>query len=318
MLLNILLLVLLSLVVEGFVRVVKYFLGWLSHGRRSSRSGEHFEESVRAREAWADGRLTLRETDELLDAMHLGWYQCVIVFFLGCMAGLLIEELWMWASAGLTQSRVGVVWGPFSPLYGFGALLLTISSWNMRRHHASALVIFLVAMVVGGGLEQFTGWAMETLFHATSWDYSYVPGHLTKWVSVPFLFVWGALGLVWTRAIMPGLLVRIGEPTTRRQVVFVVLVAVYLTADLLLTLVCFDRQAARDAGVPPQNAFEEWVDEHYSDEWISERFQNLTIERPSAEKDGASSEGSPESAVRGASAAGRPGAGVATPGGLRP
>lgn len=279
MLLNILLLVLLALVVEGFARVIKYFLSWLSGGRRAKGAGEHFEESVRARQAWADGRLTLKETDELLDGMQLGWYQLVIVFLLGCMGGLLIEELWMWVTAGLTQSRVGLVWGPFSPLYGFGAVLLTLSSWQMRRSHASSLVIFLVSMAVGGGLEQLTGWAMETLFNATSWDYSQVPGHLTKWVSIPFLFIWGLLGLAWMKVIMPGLLVRIGEPTTRRQVVFVVLVAVYLAADIVLTLVCFDRQAARDAGVPAQNAFEEWVDENFSDEWISQRFQNLTIDR---------------------------------------
>ena len=66
-------------------------------------------------------------------------------------------------------------------------------------------------------------------------------------------------------------------PTTRRQAVFVTLVAVYLVVDVAMTLVCFDRKTARDAGVPPANAFEQWVDTNYSDEFIAGRFQNLKI-----------------------------------------
>ena len=46
--------------------------------------------------------------------------------------------------------------------------------------------------------------------------------------------------------------------------------------------------AERDAGVPPANAFERWVDTNYSDEFISARFQNLKIggERDLVDEDG--------------------------------
>ena len=37
------------------------------------------------------------------------------------------------------------------------------------------------------------------------------------------------------------------------------------------------RRTARDAGVPPANAFEQWVDTNYSDEFIAGRFENLKI-----------------------------------------
>ena len=76
---------------------------------------------------------------------------------------------------------------------------------------------------------------------------------------------------------MPRLLYTIGMPTTRRQAVFVTLVAVYLVADIAMTLVCFDRKTERDAGIPPANAFERWVDTNYSDEFIAGRFENLKI-----------------------------------------
>ena len=118
---------------------------------------------------------------------------------------------------------------------------------------------------------------MSELFDAESWTYLHLPDHITQWVAWRFVAMWGLLGLVWSRAVMPRLLYQIGMPVARRQVVFVALVAVYLVADIAMTLVCFDRKTERDAGVPPANAFEQWVDTNYSDEFISARFQNLKI-----------------------------------------
>ena len=106
----------------------------------------------------------------------------------GSVGGLLLEQLWMFVTLGLTQGRYGLVWGPFSPLYGVGAVLLTLISLQLRRKKAKWWMVFLVSMVVGGLLEQLTGWGMETLMGAVSWDYTTVPGCITKWVAWPFLF----------------------------------------------------------------------------------------------------------------------------------
>ena len=283
-------------VIQGFVRVVVFFWGWLSHGDRLGE--EHVELAESALEESEDvlerelahaererglGRLFARwhasneAIDEYLDHLRLGWYQIVIIFFLGSMAGLLIEEIWMLLSAGLAENRVGLVWGPFSPLYGLGAVALTVLSFFLRSRGASGWQVFLVSVLVGGVLEQLAGWSMSTFFDAESWTYLHLPDHITQWVAWRFLLAWGLLGLVWCRAVMPRLLYQIGMPTTRRQAVFVTLVAIYLVADVAMTLVCFNRKAERDAGEPPSNAFEQWVDTNYSDEFIAGRFQNLKI-----------------------------------------
>ena len=283
-------------VIQGFVRVVVFFWEWLSRGDRLGE--EHVERAENALEESEDvlerelaaaerrrglSRLFARwhatgeAIDEYLDHLHLGWYQVVIIFFLGSMAGLLIEEVWMLVSSGLTENRVGLVWGPFSPLYGLGAVLLTVLSFFLRSRGAKGWQVFLVSALVGGVLEQLAGWSMSTFFDAESWTYLHLPDHITQWVAWRFLAAWGVLGLVWCRAVMPRLLYQIGMPTTRRQAVFVTLVALYLVADVAMTLVCFDRKTERDAGVPPANAFEQWVDTNYSDEFIAGRFQNLKI-----------------------------------------
>ena len=215
---------------------------------------------------------------EFLDGLKITWYQAVVIFALGSVAGLILEQIWMFITEGLTDHRYGLVWGPFSPLYGVGTLLLTILCFEMRKRSAKAWQVFLVSMAVGGGLEQVTGWAMETFMGATSWDYTNVPGCITKWVAWPFLFFWGALGIVWAKAVMPELLYRIGAPTRNRQIVFVGLLAVYLGFDIFMTLACFGRVAARERGIPPHGALEQWVDTKYSDEFVANRFQNMMFD----------------------------------------
>ena len=223
---------------------------------------------------------TQAELSAYLDKMHLGWYQVVILFIVGCMAGLLIEEIWMLITAGLTESRVGLIWGPFSPLYGTGAVFLTVICYQLHKHHANNLVIFLVSVVVGGTLEQLTGWGMQEIFHSESWTYAHLPDAITQWVAWRFLGFWGILGLIWCRVIMPRALYKIGEPTSKRQAIFVTLLTVYLVADITMTVACLARKAQRDAGIPPTNAFEMWVDNHYDDSFVSARFQNMTFTAP--------------------------------------
>ena len=219
---------------------------------------------------------TKAKRESYLDAMHMGWYQVVILFVVGSMAGLLLEEIWMLITAGLTESRVGLVWGPFSPLYGAGAVLLTLISYQLRRRHAPNVVVFCISAVVGGLLEEITGWGMLTFFHMQSWTYAFLPDHITEFVAWRFLFFWGLLGLIWCRFVMPRALYHIGEPTSKRQAIFITLISLYLVADIGMTVACFMRATARDVGIPPQNTFEQWVDMHYSNEFISARFQNLS------------------------------------------
>lgn len=243
--------------------------------------GEHGPLVRLNRQQLREVRAAEREVREgFLDHLKLGWYQIVMIFFIGSVLGLILEEVWMFITMGVTESRVGLVWGPFSPLYGVGAVLLTIVTFQLRRMHARGWVVFLVSMVVGGLLEQLTGWGMETFLGAVSWDYiaGGVPGAITKWVAVPFLFFWGLLGYAWYKLVMPDLLWGLGVPTTKRKAVFVTLLSAYLILDIFMTIMCFDRRAARDAGIPPANAFEQWVDDHFSNAFMSERFQNMVID----------------------------------------
>jgi uncharacterized membrane protein len=215
--------------------------------------------------------------DYLDHKMKLTFYQGTIIFVIGSVGGLLMETVWMYVTVGLLQSRVGTVWGPFSPLYGFGAVFFTIVGWNLRRKHARWWVVLLLSVAVGGLLEQFTGWAMQSLFDAQSWTYLGLPDAITLWVSWRSLAAWGAIGMIWRYMVMPEVLYRIGVPTTRRQIIVVGVLAAWLTCDLLMTMAVFSRKSYRDMGIAPQTPLQVWIDQHYTDTWIEGRFQNLVV-----------------------------------------
>ena len=210
-------------------------------------------------------------------ASRVGWYQITLIFFLWSIIGLFLEEGWMRLAMGVSQSRAGLVWGPFSPIYGFGAVLLTIMLATLERNGATIWQVFFASMIVGGLLEQATGWAMETFMGVVSWDYiaGGVPGAISKWVALPFLLAWGALGCLWGQVIMPCTLKALGGPSTLPRVVLVGLLGAFLIADIVVTLTCFDRLVEREENIPPTNALEELVDEQYDDEFVQRRFQNF-------------------------------------------
>ena len=154
-------------------------------------------------------------------------------------------------------------------------MLLTALLWEARDW--PAWKIFCISAAIGGVLEQFTGWSMEHLAHAQSWTYLGLPDHISQWVAWRFLAMWGLVGLVWCRAILPELLYRIGEPTTARQAAVVTFLAAFIALDAGMTVACFLRAGARANGIPPANPIDVYLDTRYGDSFMKDKFENMRI-----------------------------------------
>ena len=190
------------------------------------------------RNAILQARLEMR--DDFLDDTKPGLYQYIIIFLVASVLGLVIETVYTFIVFGILESRVGLVWGPFSPLYGVGAVLLTMVLWPLRKE--PAWKVFIISAVVGSLLEQTAGWSMEYFAHLQSWTYLGLPDHITQWIAWRFVVMWGLLGVgAGCRVIMPEMMYRIGEPTSRRQVILVTLLAAFITLDVVMTIACFWR-----------------------------------------------------------------------------
>ena len=63
----------------------------------------------------------------------------------------------------------GFLIGPYCPIYGWGALAITIL---LKKYVYDPIVLFVMGVVVCSILEYLTSYFMEKIYHSRWWDYS--------------------------------------------------------------------------------------------------------------------------------------------------
>ena len=87
----------------------------------------------------------------------------------------------------------GFLIGPYCPIYGCGALLITFSLTGLETH---PVALFSTAVLICGVLEYATSYIMEKIFHARWWDYSDSKYNINGRVCAETLIPFGVLGMV--------------------------------------------------------------------------------------------------------------------------
>jgi hypothetical protein len=64
-------------------------------------------------------------------AKGLSIYKIFLVFVFGAIVGVIVEVSWAFIRFGQYQSRQGFIYGPFNPVYGFGAVFLTLFLYSV-------------------------------------------------------------------------------------------------------------------------------------------------------------------------------------------
>lgn len=236
------------------------------------------------RDAAAEGMLGRDETGE--GYIKLNYFNLFWVFFVCSVLGLILEEVWhmVVVDPGVYQDRAGMLFGPFSPIYGFGAVLMTMAL--NRFYKKNPLIIFLVSALIGGAFEVFVGWFMQTSFGVVSWSYSHIrlfgmPDPIAVLTGgrtcTPFACMWGLGGLIWIKVLLPRLLKLINMiPWKRRYSATVILTAVMLI-DGVITLQSLDYWYQRVNGTVRNIPVAQFYDKHFDNEYMENRFQSMTM-----------------------------------------
>ena len=210
-----------------------------------------------------------------LDFFNLFW-----TFMVGSFVGLIVEIIFhmVVVEPGVYQDRAGLLWGPFSPIYGIGAVLMTIALNRFKDRNI--FFIFVVCTIIGGGFEYFVSWFMEVSFGATAWDYSneFLGDIFGGRTCLLFASMFGFLGLVWIKLLLP-IFLRIFNliPWKWRYSVTAV-VAAFMLVNGIMTLQALDNWGARKAGHKPTTSIEKFYAENFNDEYMANRFQSMTID----------------------------------------
>ncbi|MGL4667013.1 MAG: putative ABC transporter permease [Saezia sp.] len=113
-------------------------------------------------------------------------------FLIYAMIGWLFEVIYCFAVDGVFVNR-GLLYGPYLPVYGFGAIIVI---GVVAPRCKSMVSLFFVSMAVCTVLEYFTSWYMETVFNVSLWNYSEyflnINGRVCLWNTALF----GILALV--------------------------------------------------------------------------------------------------------------------------
>ena len=123
------------------------------------------------------------------------------VFLVMSVVGLIGETLQHYLAFNEWESRPGFIWGPFSPIYGTAAVLLTLILEPLQKKNP--LVLIAIGAIVGGGLEYFASWAMETFGGIVAWSYLNNPFNFDGRTDLFHALVWGTLGLLWVKIGLP-------------------------------------------------------------------------------------------------------------------
>ncbi|MFQ9147617.1 MAG: putative ABC transporter permease [Eubacteriales bacterium] len=208
------------------------------------------------------------------------------LFMIGNVAGFLMETFWAFFIQRRVELRVGLVWGPFIPVYGFGAVIMTLLLY--RFYKKRDLVTFAAAAVVGAAFEYFCSLFQELAFGTVSWEYSGTTANIGGRTNLMYALIWGVLGLLWVKDFYPRIskLIekipkKIGSPLT-------VILCVFMIADMFVSGTAVIRRGQRMKGIPANGGYEMWLDKHFDDKYLDFVYPNMIYvdEKNETEADG--------------------------------
>lgn len=124
----------------------------------------------------------------------------VALFAIYSFMGWIIEVIYR----SITQRKfvnAGFLFGPFIPIYGFGALFIILLQYIFHGWYlVPRLIIFGLALTV---IEYMVGYFSEKIFKLTLWDYSEYKFNLHGRVSLLFSIIWAALAFIFITFIHP-------------------------------------------------------------------------------------------------------------------
>ena len=109
------------------------------------------------------------------------------VFIIGCLAGYILEVTWHFILTRGFQTRQGLIYGPFAPVYGLGTLAFYLVLPKIKN----IFNIFWVSALLGGITEYLCSYFQEKLFGTISWDYSGLFMNLDGRTSITDRILWG-------------------------------------------------------------------------------------------------------------------------------
>lgn len=166
--------------------------------------------------------------------MEISITQYFLLFFIYAFAGWLLEVGCKLIEYKRFINR-GFLIGPYCPIYGWGAVLITLL---LSRYSYDPIVLFVMTVIVCMILEYITSWTMEKLFKARWWDYSKrkfnLNGRVCLGTGIPF----GLFGMFIIYVSNPFIIENLNKINTNTlNIIATTLFVIYLVDNIISTIV---------------------------------------------------------------------------------
>ena len=195
-----------------------------------------------------------------------------ILFMIGSIIGYIVEMIVALVQEGHLESRQGVIYGPFTPIYGVGIVIYYLCFSKIKTRQKSK--IFLISMLIGGIIEYLCSFLQEKIFGTVSWDYSNWILNINGRTTLIHCTYWGLAGLLYISLIEP-IIPKIEEIIQKNTIrIITVGVAILMIFNLTISSMAAIRQKERKYNIEATSNIDIFLDKNYPDEYMDKIFAN--------------------------------------------
>ena len=162
------------------------------------------------------------------------WIDIILLFFIYAFAGWCIEVVLKYIQYHRFINR-GFLTGPVCPIYGCGAVLITVVIGNLSSVESGLVMTFALSFVICGVVEYLTSLILEKIFHARWWDYSQKPMNLHGRVWIGNLLLFGLAGIAIIHILNPVLYKFLGIFTLKTRELAAIVLLVIIGVDFVIS-----------------------------------------------------------------------------------
>lgn len=203
-----------------------------------------------------------------------------IVFIIGSIFGDYYERILNFvgnlyeSGAFYWERRSGLIYGPFSVVYGAGAVLMT---WALVDRKLKWWQIILLGALIGGGFEYIISILQEIFTGTTSWDYSGQLGDIGGRTTIPIALIWGLFCLVFVEWIYPPISRLIEKIPKKTGTIVLNITLVILCIDALISFSAMIRYSLRARDIQPFTPYGQFLDTVYPDTRMRRAYPNTEM-----------------------------------------
>ena len=197
------------------------------------------------------------------------------VFLISAFLGDLIEMIYCRLVGGVWMSRSSVLYGPFSIVWGLGAVVLTLVLSKFAEKEDR--YIFTIGALLGGAYEYLCSLFTEMVLGTVFWDYSWMPFNIGGRTNLLYMIFWGILAVVWIKICYPKISSVIEKlPALAGKIITWGLIA-FMICNACISGLAMVRYTERKAGIAADNVVEVFLDVNYEDALIEKVWPNMVI-----------------------------------------